>query len=184
MEHIFRNICMEPCFFNWELVSMIKYYAFQWNCTLVFVVVHCPPVRLVWPNYEVVVFQPQSVTAPDLVYVTYFYVVKYPTLSRPPLLSSKFPPRDILSLALSADTAHFTSAQYHLPTYVSPVPVPEYRSCDNSTLGYPLPLLSRLPYSHCLHSLASTKIYSSGTRSCVYAAICCNYWGPLHSPPS
>ena len=116
------------------------------------VAVHWPPFRAVLPNVEVVEFQPQSVTYPDLVYVSYCCVVKYYALPHLPLFLSEFPIRDTLSVALSSDTSRFTPAQDHPPTWSSPVPIPEYRFCDNSTLvhllpppvtpsGLPLPLL-------------------------------------------
>ena len=111
---------------------------YYYDGVIVFVI-NWPPVHAVWPNYEVLEFQPWSVTAPDLGSVAFFNIVKYPDLPHPPVLMCKLPPREILSLALSTDITRFTSTQDHQPTCKSPVPIPAYRSHVNYTLGHLLP---------------------------------------------
>ena len=126
-----------PYQYTSSMVSLIWMTTRYW--IFLVIVFHWTLVCSVWPNYEVVEFQPQSVTAPDLVSVAYCCILKCPALSHLPLLPSNFPPREIPSLDLSANTVRFPYTQYHPTTRASPVPVPAYHSCANSTLGHILP---------------------------------------------
>ena len=125
--------------FIFKMCKIFKVLRPSLRRNVVVVVLHWPPVRAVWPNYELVEFQLQSVTALDLGSFSYCYVAKYSTLPHTPLLPSKIPLRENPSLTISFDTARFTSAQDYLPAWVSPVPIPSYLSHANYTLAHLLP---------------------------------------------
>ena len=69
-----------PNTFSWSIC--IDCYVFIWAC--VCMCVGRSPVRVVWLSYEVMEFQPQSVTALDLCFIAYFYV----SIPTPPFFPS------------------------------------------------------------------------------------------------
>ena len=103
------------------------------------VVVYWPPVRAVLPNYEVVEFQPQSVTAPDLGYFVYWYVAipvppfrpsihptyirgRIPIFPRPPTPPILLPHRIILPHGIPLSPSQYTAPKLTLPYPIYPPP--------------------------------------------------------------
>ena len=116
-----------------------------------------PPVRVVCPNYEVVMFQPWTVTPPYVGYVVNCYVATSFFLTRSALLlpTTDFPLGELPAPDPGHSSVYFRCAntQDNSPTWASPVSVPSYQyplipaqSSYSSASLSPHPLSPRLPY--------------------------------------
>ena len=131
----------------------------------------CPPVREVCPNYEVVMFQPQTGTPPDLCSVDNCYIAILLNTPIPSLPAARFPPRgDTHARPVPLSLSHFhVSTQDYSDTCVSPIFVAVYRGrsppASDSYSATSLPPLPLAPpkYLLMLHSGAFGPLFVATT---------------------
>ena len=121
------------------------------------VVVGRPPVRSVWPNHEVVDFQPQTRTTPDLVSVDIVmsYLIPTPSLSTVFMDHNFFPrPKSfLLPIRHCSDELHQSVASYSQSLFKARVNCPP--------IHHPFPPASAAHPSACVYCKRLLQKYTS-----------------------